>query len=96
MISIRDAVSQGITRLRIPIWHNPYSHIKIDIMNSSLGPWVHLYEPFNEECNGRDPVSFLFTEINLQKHEYVEYFGPLPDSDEYKAEVARFKGCLTD
>jgi hypothetical protein len=98
MISIADAASQGIDRVRLPKWANALDHLKIDIIDGKPGPWLHLYAPFNKECNGKDPVTFLWmlgpmkTDIGVQ--EFEPYAGPLPDSDEYRAEAARFDGVL--
>lgn len=96
MLSIRDAVSKGITRLRKPMWANPCDHLKVDIYEGHLGPWIHLYAPFNLECNGRDPVSLLVIHVDIDEPEYVEYHGPLPDSEIYKNEQAKYTGVLKD
>lgn len=92
LISINEAVKLGHPRLRKPIWANPFDHLKIDIIDGSLGPWLHLFAPFNKECNGRDPVDMLAFQHKdtFNTQEFEIYGGPLPDSDEYKAEVARF------
>lgn len=97
LISIQEAVKLGHQRLRKPIWANPFDHIKIDIYDGKIGQWIHLYCPFNKECNGRDPVNILVVDptISLDSQEFVIYDGPLPDSDEYKADVAKFEGCLS-
>ena len=98
LISINQAVRNGIERLCKPIWTNKFDHIKIDIIDGKLGPWIHLYAPFNKECNGRDPVDVLWLvqPWNLDYQEFEAYRGPLPDSDEYKREVAKFEGVLSD
>lgn len=72
-------------------------HIKIDLIGDKPGPWLHLYCPFNKECNGRDPVDQLIVMHGASAYTdrvFVPYTGPLPDSDEYKAAVAVFDGCL--
>lgn len=100
MISINEAAERGISRLRLPVWANPLDHIKLDILKrssgpwGSLGPWLHLWCPFNKECNGRDPVDIIITQFDCSIREYEPYTGPLPDSDEYKAAVAAYDGCL--
>ena len=88
LLSVREAETKGIKRLRKPIWANPLDHIELD------PPWVHLYCPFNKECNGRDPVDLLKVEFNQDSKEWVEYTGPLPTSDEYLAEQKVFEGVL--
>ena len=88
LISINEALEGGIDRLRKQIWAQPEDHIKIDIITpGKLGPWIHLYSPFNEECNGRDPVSILFVEFDLDEKLYQPYTGPLPGSNEYRERV---------
>lgn len=99
LISCRQAAQMGIERLRKPVWSNPFDHVKIHIVNGELGPWMHLFAPFNHECNGRDPVDILWAVqgpgwANPDAEELVGYDGPLPNSDEYRAEAKRFEGVL--
>ena len=94
LISIAEAAKQGIARLRKPIWANPLDHLKIDIIEDMPGPWLHLYCPFNKECNGRDPVDVLGIGSDYDAKEFEPYVGPLPDSEEYKAAQSAFDGCL--
>jgi hypothetical protein len=94
MFSAIEAARRGIQRVYDPKWANPLDHIKIDIIDGKIGPWLHLYAPFNKECNGRDPVDILITEVDPRAECFYAYTGPLPDSDEYKAAVARFNGVL--
>lgn len=94
LISIKEAATQRIDRLRQPQWIQPEDHIKLDLVNGSLGPWIHLYAPFNEECNGRDPVDILGVGYDLTQKSWLPYTGVMPDSDEYKAAQAKFKGGL--
>jgi hypothetical protein len=89
LLSIRDAESRGIERLRKPIWANQLDHLHVP-----KGIWTYLYCPFNKECNGRDPVEMLKFQLNETVKEYEPYTGPLPDSDEYKAAVTAYDGCL--
>jgi len=70
-------------------------HIKIDIVDNKPGPWIHLFSPFNKECNGRDPVSMVcLDKEKLNKKEWLIYKGPLPGSPEYETAEASFKGVL--
>lgn len=94
LISVTQAAKQGIARIRKPIWANQLDHLKIDIIDGVPGPWLHLYCPFNKECNGRDPVNVLCIDSDYDAKEFEPYTGPLPDSDEYKAAQAAFDGCL--
>jgi hypothetical protein len=96
MISIREAAKRGIERLRSPKWVTPEDHLKIDIVNGVPGPWVHLYAPFNLECNGVDPVDVLCVQMNYESPDWVSYDGPIAGSDEYLTAQARYKGCLSD
>ena len=97
MISVNQAVAQGIDRLRKPIWAQPEDHLKIDILDgNALGPWGHVYCPFNLECNGRDPVNLFMYNFNNDAEVWEPYTGPLPDSDAYKAAVAKFTGVLSN
>jgi hypothetical protein len=88
LLTIKEAAAKGIERLRQPQWANPLDHIKIDLVAGGIGPWVHLWCPYNTECNKRDPVDMLIFQVDIDKSEWLPYTGPLEDSDEYKAEVA--------
>ena len=94
LISIAQAAEKGIERLRKPIWANQMDHLKIDIIKGMAGPWLHLYCPFNKECNGRDPVDTLGLGMDYDAKEFEPYTGPLPDSNEYKAAQAAFDGVM--
>lgn len=92
-MNINEAAAQGIERLRRPIWSDPMDHIKIDIIDGRPGPWIKLYCPFNQECNGVDPVQCLTGDMD-RVTDFDAYTGPLPDSDEYKAAQAKYAGTL--
>jgi hypothetical protein len=96
-LSIREAAARGIERVRKPVWAHPCDHLKIDIIDGKPGPWTHLYAPFNKECNGRDPVDMLCIAhgVNYDERCWVPHTGPTLDSDEYKAAVASYDGCLS-
>lgn len=94
LISINEAAARGVERLRKPIWSTPEDHLKIDIIDGKPGPWLHLWCPFNKECNGRDPVNILAFHWDLNFPEFVRYDGPLPDSEPYQKKVAYYAGCL--
>lgn len=96
MISIKDAAATGVERLRKPIWANPLDHLKIDIIDGQPGPWLHLWCPFNRECNGRDPVDVFAYQWDLSLPEFEPYDGPLPSSEQYQKEAARFDGVLRE
>lgn len=88
LISIREALDKGIERIRMPKWAMKEDHLYVK------GVWGRLYSPFNKECNGRDGIERLLLEEDLDSKLYVEYSGPLPESDEYKAAEKQFEGCL--
>lgn len=95
LISINEAAAQGISRLRKPVWANPFDHIKIDIFagepEDTAGPWIHLHAPVNRLINGHDPVKVVGPlHGSYDSKEFEAYNGPLPDSDEYQAEQAKF------
>lgn len=99
LISINQAAQQGIERLRQPKWVTPEDHVKIDIIvlpDGSKEPrlWAKLYAPFNLECNGKDPVNILLLQMDCDANKWLAYTGILPESDEYKAAQARYKGVL--
>jgi hypothetical protein len=99
LISINEAVKQGVERLRNPIWAIPEDHLKIDIIELENGEkeprlWAKLYSPFNLECNGKDPVELLLLLVGCDKAEWEPYTGVLPDSEEYKSRQESYKGVL--
>jgi hypothetical protein len=93
-ISIAEAAHRGINLVRQSNWVNALDHLKIDIINGQPGPWLHLYAPFNKACNGCDPVDFLWAfgplKTDINSRDFDPYVGPLPDSEEYRSEAARF------
>lgn len=95
LLSIKEAEAQGIERVRKPIWANPLDHLHIKPY-AAPGIWTHLYCPFNQECNKRDPVEILRFQLDLNAKEYEPYTGPLPESEEYKADAAQYARCLSD
>lgn len=100
LFSLKEAAARGVERVRQPNWANPLDHIKIDILpGGQLGPWAHIYSPFNKECNGRDPVDMLTIKgmgVDPDSKSGYAYTGPLPDSDEYRAAVAAYEGVLSE
>ncbi|HEY1431856.1 MAG TPA: hypothetical protein VGF39_09550 [Stellaceae bacterium] len=99
MISLNEAARRGIERIRKPIWSDPLDHIKINIVDGKPGPWLHLFAPFNQECNGRDPVRLLWIvqwPNSANSHEFEPYTGPLPDSAVYRAAAQAYAGVLVD
>jgi hypothetical protein len=94
LISIEDAAAIGVQRVRKPYWADPLDHVKIDIIDGKPGPWLHLWCPFNKECNGRDPVEAFAYQWNLSVPEFELYDGPLPGSEAYQKAVERFDGVL--
>jgi hypothetical protein len=95
LFSIREAAARGIERVRKPVWAHACTHLKIDIVDSEPGPWTHLFDPFNMECNGKDPVSVLCIQMDYEAKEWAQHEGPLNDSDEYRAAVAAYSGTVT-
>jgi len=96
LISLTEAAAKGIDRVRKPIWASAEDHFKLDIFDGELGPWIHLFAPFNKECNGRDPFDICVIQVDIGAPEYVPYAGPLPDSEPYRAKVAMYEGCLEE
>lgn len=90
LFSINEAARQGIERVRKPNWANKLDHLKIDIIDGKPGPWLHLYAPFNLQCNGRDPVDTLSYQHDMNEACFENYAGPLPESEEYKTAVAAY------
>jgi hypothetical protein len=85
LLSINQAAAQGVERLRLPIWANPLDHLKVDILEGQPGPWTHLFSPYNQPINGRDPMDVLCISMDYEKEQWEIYTGPLPTSDEYLA-----------
>ncbi len=90
-LSLREAAESGVLRLRLPQWASPFDHVEIMPCNGVL--WIRA--PFNEECNGREPMATLATQFNTTSKVWLLYDGKLPDSAEYLAERESYRGCLT-
>lgn len=100
LISIAEAAKRGIERVRDPSWSNPLDHIKIDIVEGEIGPWLHLYAPFNRVCSKRDPVTFMWAigplKTDITVPNVVPYEGELPESDTYQNAVKEFERFHSD
>jgi len=69
-------------------------HLQINVANGKPGPWTYLFSPFNNECNGHDPINLLFTQMDYDAEEWLPYDGAHHDSDEYKVAQSAYYGCL--
>ena len=98
LISINDAVKLGIERIRKPIWADQFDHVKIDIIDGQLGPWIHLFSPENKMFNGKDPIDIptITDRFLADDKDFVPYDGPLPDSDEYRAASEKIEAYMDD
>ena len=70
MISINEAVANGIEKIRKPEWVNREDHLKLDIIDGKIGPWIHLFSPLNEVLGSPDPQDLLFMGFDLDAVEY--------------------------
>ena len=97
LISINEAAAQGIERLRLPKWANPFDHLLIAITDGRAKFWPHLYSPINLAVNGHDGVTYPAIDMGytrLEREIYDEklwevYTGPLSTSEEYQAAEAK-------
>lgn len=90
LLSIHQAAAQGIERIRRSNWSHPMDHLKLDLVEGGVGPWVHLCSPFNMPINGRDPFDILVLDVdNLDVECWEVYEGAVQGSPEYQAEVDR-------
>lgn len=97
LLTLREAAAEGIERLRRPIWAHPMDHIRMSARAGTVPLFIYLFCPFNQECNGRDPVEiFLGGPIgyDIDERVWVVYKGPLAESEAYKAEQVAYAGCL--
>lgn len=89
MISLNEAVKNGISRLRRPEWANREDYIEIDLLGDGLhGPWVHLYSPMNEDIHGTNPVDLMCTGFDWDEVGYEIWEG--------KALIGFVKKALTE
>lgn len=87
-ISLREAAKRGLTRLRQEQWVSPFDHLEITSLNGGLGIWARMWAPFNEACNGQDPVAIMVLQLAPDSPDWLPYAGHAPDSPEYLAERA--------
>ena len=71
-MTIQDALAQGITRLRRPMWANPNAYILID-----KGPWAKLYDQPYQSLFG-EPTPQKVLHIHDDCVDYEPYTG-IPD-----------------
>lgn len=98
-ISINEAATKGIERIRMPHWATPEDHLQIDIIDLGDGDkeprlWAALFSPMNLEVNKKDPCIIPLITVDCDKQEWEEYTGTLPDSEEYKARQKSFEGMM--
>lgn len=78
MISINQAVAQGITRLRMPRWAPTDAYMLLYIIDGELGPWVKLYSRTEQQAIG-EPTPQMFLSYTYEKsfdrEEYEPYTG---------------------
>ena len=97
LLSIKSAAARGIKRLRMPKWACRFDHIQIDVLDGGKpGPWTHFFSPMNSAMNKRDPVNTIYLYMDYEAEDYDAFQGPLPDSEEYKAEVLYFNKVLAE
>lgn len=86
MLSINEAATKNILRLRKPIWANPNDYVRIDIIDRKPGPWLHFFSPLNESlCGQRNPQDIawpIMFGVEAGDHrEFVAYEGDLDPAD---------------
>jgi hypothetical protein len=88
LISVVDAASKGIERIRMPQWICPFDHIKLYIIDGSPGAWFEFWSPTNEKINDLDPIMVFITDMgDLYEKQFMVYTGALGGSAAYNAEV---------
>lgn len=78
LLSLNEAVSLGITRLRLPHWRGGRDYIRIEITASGeLGPRFQLYSPALARLVGQNPTvwDWAATEIDPDRRQYVPHRG---------------------
>ncbi len=98
LISINQAVKQGIDKIRLPIWSNADDYLKIDLIKTAsgdicLGPWFHLFSPVSELVGLSNPHDILSLNFDLDEEVFEPYVvvdksvldrrGDLADDEEY-------------
>lgn len=86
LISLSEAASLGILRVRMPGWANHQDYIKIDVVNGNAGIWCHFYSPINKDTNGRNPIDTptinlggIF--VNKEQSCFVAYGGAISEDE---------------
>lgn len=83
LISINEAIAQGIQRVRMPSWPSPCDHLRID-----SSPLWQLYAPGKEYS---DAAQYRSSSTDHDHRAWQAYTGPLPHSAEYHEEAAKSK-----
>lgn len=61
LISAREAIDGGISKLRLTNWADPNDHIELHLTESGhVGPWVKLWSPVNEVIGSPNPQTLLY------------------------------------
>lgn len=80
-ISINEAASSGVDRIRLDRWANKYDHIQFDIIDGRPGPWFKLWSPLNEAMGQKNPQLILVLQMgDLNDKCWRPYLRPAPDA----------------
>lgn len=79
-MTIDEAVENGISRVRRPMWSNPNAYVRLDLVDGGRGPWLRLYDRTSQEAIG-EPTPQVAPCFNDSLTDYEEYTGPIDPVD---------------
>lgn len=85
-MTIKEATSQGIARIRLPQWENPDAYLRIDLIDIDgtwgHGPWLHLFDrPSQEIIEAPTPQTLLYVLLYSDTNDFEKYSGPIDEAD---------------
>lgn len=83
MISINQAVAQGITRLRMPRWAPTDAYLLLSIIDGKVGLWCKLYSRTEQQAIG-EPTPQLFLSYNVADSGDCEAYEPYTGEKDVK------------
>ena len=81
-MTLKEAISKGICRVRDPKWSCSNAYFKLDVVDGWHGQWVHFYNPDEQRAAGlKTPQDLLFALIDWNEDGWEEYVGEICEEE---------------
>lgn len=81
-MTLTEAASKGIIRVRLDVWANKTDYIKIHLIDGMMGPWLELFSPTNKAIGQKNPQKlFAFDRVTMEANGFKEYKDLIDEDD---------------